>query len=133
MPIGIYNDDVYKPHYWKVDGAKIPVPHEVNVEHTNVTTEDSGRAENGVMKITWLRTDVRKVKMTWHSLTGDEVKAIRNLMQGKEYKFEYYDAGAESMSAYTGDNDYNIYSYNPNIYGNEGGLYTDFSIDAVEI
>lgn len=118
---------------WKVGGVNIPQPQEVNIEHTNVASDDSGRAENGVMKITWLRTDVRKVKMKWHSLTGNEVAFIRGLMQGKEYEFTYYDAGVQTMNAYTGDNDYNIYSYNPNIYGDEGGLYTDFSIDAVEI
>lgn len=134
MPIGKYNDDVVKPHYWKVGDVKIPIPHEVHIEHTNVAGEDSGRNENGVMKITWLRTDVRKVSMKWKALTGNEVAAIRNLMQGKEYTFHYYDAGAQTIeNAYTGDNDYNVYDYHPYIYGNEGGLYTDFSIDAVEM
>lgn len=118
---------------WKVNGHNIPQPQSVSIEHTNVASEDSGRAENGVMKITWVRRDVRKVKMKWNSLTGNEVEEIRNLMQGKEYTFTYYDAGIKTMSAYTGDNDYSIYSYNPKLYGNDGGLYTDFSIDAVEL
>lgn len=132
-PIGKYNNDVDRTHYWKVDGVKIPIPHEVHIEHTNVAGEDSGRAEDGVMKIIWKRTDVRKVSMKWHSLTGNEVAMIRNLMQGKEYKFNYYDAGMQEMQAYTGDNDYTVYAYNPRIYEDQGGLYTDFSIDAVEL
>lgn len=118
---------------WKVNGHTIPQPQSVSIEHTNVASSDSGRAENGKMKITWVRRDVRKVKMKWNALTGDEVTEIRNLMQGKEYTFTYWDNGSKSMSAYTGDNDYNIYSYNPKIYGDRGGLYTDFSIDAVEL
>lgn len=118
---------------WKVNGVNIPQPQEVKIEHTNVASEDSGRAEDGIMKITWLRRDVRKVAMKWNALTGNEVAAIRNLMQGNEYVFTYWDAGVQTMNAYTGDNDYNIYSYNPKIFGNEGGLYTDFSIDAVEM
>lgn len=130
-PIGKYAKA--ENHYWWVDGNMIPIPQEVHIEHTNVAGEDSGRAEDGVMKIIWKRTDVRKVSMKWHALTGNEVAAIRNLMQGKEYQFTYFDAGAQTMSAYTGDNDYNIYSYNPLIFGDQGGLYTDFSIDAVEL
>ena len=118
---------------WKVNGTDIPQPQEVHIEHTNVASDDSGRNEKGVMKITWLRTDVRKVSMKWKALTGNEVKTIRNLMQGKEYSFTYWDAGTQTMNAYTGDNDYNIYSYNPKIFGSQGGLYTDFSIDAVEM
>ena len=118
---------------WKVGNTFIPQPQEVHIEHTNVTSDDSGRDENGVMHITWKRTDVRKVAMKWKALTGNEVEFIRNLMQGKSYTFTYYDNGSKTMTAYTGDNDYNIYSYNPNLYGNEGGLYTDFSIDAVEM
>ena len=133
MLIGKYNDDVHNTHFWKVNGVKIPIPQECHIEHTNVTSEDSGRDENGVMHITWKRTDVKKVSMKWKALTGNEVQSILNLMQGKIYSFDYYDAGAKSMTAYTGDNDYNVYMYNDKMYGGSGGLYTDFSIDAVEI
>lgn len=118
---------------WSVGGVTIPQPQEVTIEHTNVTTEDSGRNEKGIMEITWLRTDIRKVSMKWKALTGNEVAEIRGLMQGKEYDFSYWDAGQQTMHAYTGENDYSIYSYHPDIFGNEGGLYTDFSINAVEL
>ena len=118
---------------WKVNGTDIPQPQSVKIEHTNVAGEDSGRDENGTMHIIWKRTDVKKISMKWSSLTGNEVKQIRNLMQGKVYKFTYWDAGTQTITAYTGDNDYSIYSYNPKLYGNQGGLYTDFSIDAVEM
>lgn len=118
---------------WKVNGVDIPQPQEVHIEHTNVASDDSGRSEDGVMKLTWVRTDVKKVAMKWKVLTGNEVAAIKGLMQGKTYTFTYYDAGIQTMTAYTGDNDYDIYSYNPNLYGNDGGLYRDFSIDAVEM
>lgn len=120
---------------WLVNGNAIPEPHEVHIEHTNVAGEDTGRAENGVMKITWIRRDVRRVSMKWHALTGAEVAHIIGLMQGNEYEFIYWDAGSKSFHGYTGDNDYSIYSYSPKIYGDEEnkGLYTDLSIDAVEL
>lgn len=118
---------------WQVNGINIPQPQSVSIEHTNVASEDSGRAEDGIMKITWVRTDVRKVSMKWNALTGNEVAFIRNLMQGKEYVFTYWDGGTQTMNAYTGDSDYDIYSYNSRLYGDDGGLYTNFSIDAVEL
>lgn len=127
MPIG------KKDGRWKVNGTNIPQPQSVSIEHTNVAGPDSGRAENGVMTITWVRRDVRKVSMKWKVLTGDEVTQIRNLMQGKEYTFTYWDGESKTMKAYTGENDYNIYCYSKKLYKNEGGLYTDFSINAVEM
>lgn len=119
--------------YWAVDSTPIYVPSEVTVTHTNVASKDSGRTEDGYNHITWVRRDVRKVSLTYHALTGDEVKFMRNLMQGKEYTFHYFDAGKESFSAYTGDNDYEIYAYSPQLYEDEGGLYRNFKIDAVEM
>lgn len=119
--------------YWAVNDSPIYVPSKVKVTHTNVVSKDSGRTEDGINHITWIRRDVRKVSMTFNALTGNEVKRMRDLMQGKEYTFHYFDAGKESFSAYTGDNDYDIYAYHPQLYEDEGGLYVDFQIDAVEM
>lgn len=121
-----------KNGYWAVNGTPIYVPSEVTVTHTNVVSKDSGRTEDGINHITWIRRDVRKVALKYNALTGEEVEFMRNLMQGKEYTFHYYDAGKQSFSAYSGDCTYTEYSYHPSIYGDEGGLYTDFQIDAVE-
>lgn len=119
--------------YWMVNSASIYVPSEVQVTHTNVVSKDSGRTEDGINHITWIRRDVRKVSLKYYALTGNEVKYMRDLMQGKEYTFHYFDAGREHFSAYTGDNDYQIYAYHPTLWEDEGGLYRDFQIDAVEM
>lgn len=118
---------------WAVNGTPIYVPTSVQIEHTNVAAEDSGRTEDGVMHITWVRRDVVKVHLKYSALTGAECDFMRSLMQGKEYTFTYYDNGVHTINAYTGDNDYTIYSTNDKIYGTEGGLYQDMSIDAVEL
>ena len=102
------------------------------IEHTNVASSDSGRMEDGIMRITWVRTDVRKVGLTYTALTGNELNYLRNLMQGKIYEFFYYDCGeVKHFTAYTGEHSYSAYL--TCMYENEGGFYRDISINAVEL
>lgn len=102
------------------------------IEHTNVASADSGRMEDGVMRVTFIRTDVRKVGLTYNALTGNEVDYLRNLMQGTTYEFFYYDCGTvKHFTAYTGEHNYSAYL--TCMYENEGGFYRDISINAVEL
>jgi len=117
--------------YWAVNGSPIYVPTSIDVEHDNVVTPDSGRVESGVMRITWVRTDVRKVILAYRRLTGAEVEYMRNLMQGKEFTFTYYDNGIQTLYGYCGRNSYK--QKNLSIYTDQGGLCEDFKIDVVEM
>ncbi len=116
-----------------VDSSHIYIPSpDIQIQHTNVASSDSGRTEDGVMHIDWVRRDVVKVNLKYSSITGAEVAYMLNLMQGKEFQFKYYDLGQiKTISAYCGESSYS--KYNDTLYESEGGMYTDFSINVIEM
>lgn len=118
---------------WMVDNTEIYIPApNIKIEHTNVASADSGRTEDGIMHIDWVRRDVVKVNLVYNAITGSELAYMMNLMQGKEFTFTYYDMGAtKTISAYCGESSYSKYS--DAHYTSEGGLYTDFSINVIEM
>lgn len=104
----------------------------VEVDHTNVTTSNTGRTQDGKMKITWVRTDIVTVKLKYNYLTGDQVKYMENLLQGKTFTFKYNDAGeSHEISAYCGQTSYT--QYTKALYKDKGGLYNGFSADIIEL
>lgn len=115
----------------------VPAP-EIKIEHTNVASADSGRTEDGVMHINWVRRDVKKVNLLYNAISGDEVAYMENLMQGKEFYFRYYDPHIENgvvvntrvFYGYTGESNYQLYSSVH--HAEEGGIYTNFSINVIE-
>ena len=119
--------------YWAVDGTPIYVPAAdgIQVDHDNIVSSDSGRAESGYMKITWVRPDVRKVSLTYDKITAEAVEYMRNLMQGKVFEFTYYDNGVQTMRGYCGKNTYT--QSNLALYRSEGGLYKGFKINIEEM
>lgn len=116
--------------YWAVNGTPLYVPDSVGIENDNIVSADTGRAESGVMKITWVRRTVRKVILKFDHLTGSEKSFLHNLMQGKEFTFTYYDNGIQSMNAYGGKDSYT--QVNLGNYASEGGEYADYTIDVIE-
>lgn len=119
--------------YWAVDGVPIYVPSEdgISIDHDNIVSSDSGRMEDGSMHITWVRRDVVKVSLTYKEMTGAEVEYMRSLMQGKEFKFTYYDNGTKTIDAYCGKNTYS--QQNLALHASEGGKYKDFKINVEEM
>ena len=119
--------------YWAVDGTPIYVPSAggVQIDHDNIVGPDSGRVESGKMHIDWVRTDVVKVSLTYDELTGAEVEYMRNLMQGKEFEFTYYDNGVKTIQGYCGKNTYS--QQNLALYATEGGKYKGFKINVEEM
>ena len=117
--------------WWAVNGTPIYTPSDVEIDHDNMVSSDSGRVESGEMHITWIRGDIRKVNMTFKHLTGDEVNYMLNLMQGREFTFTYYDNGVQTISAYVGKCNYKQKTLA--LYESEGGLYTDFKINVIEM
>ena len=107
----------------------VPAPN-IKIEHTNVASADSGRTEDGVMHITWVRRDVKKVNLVYNAISGNEKEFMINLMQGKEFWFRYLDTTVKEFFGYTGENNYAYYSsvHRPE----EGGIYTNFSINVIE-
>ena len=87
---------------WLVDGSPIYEPGaDVTIEHENVAGSSSGRTEDGIMHIDWVRTDVVKVGIPYKSLHISELKYMVGKLQGKEFSFTYPDLGASyTVNAY---------------------------------
>lgn len=115
---------------WMVNDNHIYIPSNgIQVEHTNLAGSSSGRTEDGVMHIDWVRRDIRKVNLRWSVLTGSELNYIMGLMQGKEFTLTFRDRGkVQTMSAYSSESSYTYYSA---ALGED--IYTDVSINAIEM
>lgn len=119
----------------------IPAP-DIKIEHTNVASADSGRTEDGVMHINWVRRDVRKVNLMYNAISGNEKYYMEYEiggvgMQGHEFWFRCPDGkyangakGVIEFQAYCGESNYQFYS---DVHREEeGGIYTNFSINVIE-
>ena len=115
---------------WKIDNSPLYVPSAgIQVSHTNLAGSSSGRTEDGIMHIDWIRRDIRKVHLQWKVLTGTELEYILGLMQGKEFTLTFKDRGkVQTMNAYSSESSYTYYSA---ALGED--IYTDVSINAIEM
>lgn len=115
---------------WKVNSSPLYIPSAgIKVEHTNLAGSSSGRTEDGVMYIDWVRRDIRKVNLQWKVLTASELDYILGLMQGQEFTLTFKDRGrVQTMSAYSSESSYTYYSA---AFGED--IYTDVSINAIEM
>ena len=115
---------------WMVNSNHLYVPSAgIKVEHTNLAGSSSGRTEDGIMHIDWVRRDIRKVNLQWKVLTASELDYILGLMQGKEFTLTFKDRGrVQTMSAYSSESSYTYYSA---ALGED--IYTDVSINAIEM
>ena len=115
---------------WKVNSSPLYVPSAgIQVSHTNLAGSSSGRTEDGLMHIDWIRRDIRKVHLQWKVLTGTELEYILNLMQGKEFTLTFKDRGmVQTMNAYSSESSYTYYSA---ALGED--IYTDVRINAIEM
>ena len=113
---------------WAVNGDPLLVPSAgIQIEHTNLAGSSSGRTEDGVMHIDWIRRDIRKVSLRWSVLTSSELNYVLTLMQGKEFTLTFKDRGfVQTMRAYAAESSYTFYS-------DALDLYTDVSINAIEM
>ena len=114
---------------WKVNDSPLYIPSAgIQVSHSNLAGSSSGRTEDGVMHIDWVRRDIRKVCLQWKVLTASELDYILDLMQGKEFTLTFKDRGkVQTMSAYSSESSYTYYSA---ALGED--IYTDVSINAIE-
>ena len=115
---------------WKVGNSPLYVPSAgIQVEHSNLAGSSSGRTEDGIMHIDWIRRDIRKVHLRWKVLTASELNYILGLMQGKEFVLTFKDRGkVQIMNAYSSESSYTYYSA---ALGED--IYTDVSINAIEM
>jgi hypothetical protein len=115
---------------WMVGSSHLYIPSAgIQVEHSNLAGSSSGRTEDGVMHIDWIRRDIRKVHLRWSVLTASELDYVLGLMQGKEFTLTFKDRGrVQTMKAYSSESSYTYYSA---ALGED--IYTDVSINAIEM
>jgi hypothetical protein len=115
---------------WMVNDSHLYIPSAgIKVEHSNLAGSSSGRTEDGVMHVDWVRRDIRKVHLQWQVLTGSELNYILGLMQGQEFTLTFKDRGVvQTMFAYSSESSYTYYSA---ALGED--IYTDVSINAIEM
>ena len=115
---------------WMINGSHLYIPSAgIRVEHTNLAGSSSGRTEDGVMHIDWVRRDIRKVCLQWKVLTATELDYVLGLMQGKEFTITFKDRGkVQTMNAYSSESSYTYYSA---ALGED--IYTGVSINAIEM
>ena len=117
--------------YWAVGSTPIYVPsYETKIEHSNVTGASTGRSEDGVMRIDWVRRNVYKVYLKYKAMSAHELAFLMTLMQGQEFVFHFIDAGVvQTIDAYVGETSYNLYTYS-NLY--DEAIYTDVEIHVIQ-
>ena len=115
---------------WMINDHHLYIPSAgIKVEHTNLAGSSSGRTEDGVMHIDWVRRDIRKVNLQWAVLTASELNYVLGLMQGQEFVLTFKDRGqVQTMNAYSSESSYTYYSA---ALGED--IYTDVSINAIEM
>lgn len=118
--------------YWMVDSDHLYIPATpCKVEHSNVVGSSSGRSEDGIMRIDWVRRDVRKVFLTYKAMSAHELAYMMGLLQGKEFVFKFLDQGSvQTMNAYVGESNYQLYTHS-DLY--DEGIYTDVEIHVIEL
>ena len=116
---------------WMVDSSHIYIPSTpCKVEHSNVVGSSSGRSEDGIMRIDWVRRDVRKVFLHYNAMSASELSTMLGLLQGQEFSFKFLDKGSvQTMNAYCGECNYQFYT-NSSLY-NEA-IYTDVEFHVIE-
>lgn len=98
---------------WKVDGNAIYTPSkDTKIEYDSVAASESGRTEDGVMHIAWVRRRIAKVHLVYPAMTAAEAEYLLNLLQGKEFTFTYPDPafGIQTVQAYASNSDYKYYT-----------------------
>lgn len=116
---------------WAVNGTPIYTPSKgISVSHSNITGSNTGRTEDGIMHIEWVRSDVRKVSLKYNVMTGTELEFLLGLMQGKEFEFTFKDRGSiQTMQAYCGECNYTYYSA---AIGDDD-IYEEVSLNVIEL
>lgn len=118
--------------WWKVGSSPIYVPSiDTKVEHSNIAGSSTGRSEDGVMRIDWVRRDVRKFNLRYSAMTAQELQYMFSLMHGKEFVFTGRDKGQTvTFNAYVGETRYNAHNFS--ILGG-AEVYTDVTINVIEL
>ena len=112
-------------------GNKQFVAKSLKVGFESLNSEDSGRTDDGVMRLNWIFRKVRKVEITMPPITSADVSALLDLVQGQEYNLTYFDPldnAEKTITVYTSNSSADLYS---GMVMN--GLWQGVSFNAIEL
>ena len=103
----------------------------ITLSFDSLATEDSGRTDDGVMHITWIKNKLRKWEIEMPPCTAQEAYNILSRVQGQLYNITIWDISSNSevtVHVYTSNSAGDCYSgvlYN--------GLYQGVKFSAIEL
>ena len=117
--------------HFQINGDKQFVAKSLRVGFESLAGEDSGRTDDGVMRINWVFRRIRKVEIEMPPMTSAKVAELLGLVQGQEYSLTYYDPldnVERTIEVYTSNSKSELYS---GIVVN--GLWQGVSFNAIEL
>lgn len=106
-------------------------PKSMKPNYESLATEDSGRTDDGVMRIYWVLDRIRKWEIVMPPMTSEQQSRLLSLVQGREYYMTYWDTLANqeiTRKFYTSNSSADMYSgYTKN------GLWLECSFNAIEL
>lgn len=115
---------------WMVNDTPIYVPDiDTSVLNSSIASESSGRTEDGVMHIEWLRSNVYKKGLKYSLMTGAELEYMIELMQGKVFNFTCpHGTGTKTFEGYTSEINSTLYTEFQGVL-----IYKDVTINVIEM
>lgn len=117
--------------HFKINDDKEFVAKSLKVNYESLSGEDSGRTDDGVMRINWIFRRIRKVEIEMPPMTSQELSRLLSRVQGQEYYLTYYDPldnVERKAKVYTSNSKTDLYS---GIIMN--GLWQGVSFNAIEL
>lgn len=116
--------------HFKVNGTEY-VAKSIKVDLESLASEDSGRTDDGVMRINWVLKKIRKVQIELPPSIADDFAPLLRAVQGQIYSLTYFDPmdnAEKTITAYTSKGSSSLYSgvlYN--------GLWQGTQFNAIEV
>ena len=85
----------------------------LRVNYESLSGEDSGRTDDGVMRINWIFKKVRKVEIEMPPMKSSDLSKLLSLVQGQEYRLTYVDPldnAEKTIQVYTSNSKTDLYS-----------------------
>lgn len=106
-------------------------PKSLKITYDSLATSNSGRSDNGTMKITWVRKNIRKVEIEMPPMTMSALSSLLSAVSGQTYNITIHDpkSNAEAtFQVYTSNTQGECYS---GVLHN--GLYQGVQFSAIEV
>ncbi len=103
----------------------------LRVNYESLSGEDSGRTDDGVMRINWIFKKVRKVEIEMPPMESSDLSKLLSLVQGQEYSLTYFDPldnAEKTIQVYTSNSKTDLYSGMI-----LGGLWQGVAFNAIEL